>query len=85
MKSVHMPTSITIRDIPDEVHKRLKERAERHHRSLNSEIIVSLKRSVMSHERDPDQILARADQLRKRVKGSLTMEEIQAAIEEGRP
>jgi plasmid stability protein len=37
-----MPT-ITLKNIPEELHLKLKKRAEEHHRSLNREIIATLK------------------------------------------
>lgn len=80
-----MPTNITIRDIPDEVYEKLKQQAELHHRSINSEVIYYLKRIVQSHRPDPEQIIARAKNLKKQAKGSLSMKQIQQAIGEGRP
>lgn len=38
--------NITVRDIPEETYKRLKELAEREHRSLNAEIIVAMDRLI---------------------------------------
>lgn len=80
-----MPTNITIREIPDEVYEKLKKRAELHHRSINSEVIYLLKRMVQSHRVDPDQVIARARQIKKQAAESLTMNEIQKAIDQGRP
>ena len=80
-----MPTNITIRDIPDDIYEKLKRQAELHHRSINSEVIVYLKRMVQSHRRDPDQIIARAKKLKVKAKGSLSIEQIQEAIDKGRP
>jgi antitoxin FitA len=37
-----MPT-ITLKNIPEDLHRELKKRAEEHHRSLNKEIIATLK------------------------------------------
>src|SRR5439155_429524 len=39
---VEMPT-ITLKNIPAGLHRRLKKRAEEHHRSMNKEIIATLK------------------------------------------
>jgi plasmid stability protein len=79
-----MPTNITIRDIPDDIYEKLKRQAELHHRSINSEVIVYLKKMVQSHRRDPDQIIARAKKLKKKAKGSLSIDQIQEAIDLGR-
>ncbi len=80
-----MPTNITIRDIPDDVYAKLKKKAELHHRSINSEVIVYLKKLVQSNRRDPDQIITRAKKLKQKAKGTLSMDEIQQAIDQGRP
>lgn len=80
-----MPTNITIRDIPDEVYKNLKQQAELHQRSINSEVIFYLKQMVRSHRQDPDQVITRAKKLKQQAKGTLTLQEIQQAIDQGRP
>ncbi len=80
-----MSVNITIRDIPDEVYEKIKQQAELHHRSVNSEVIYILKQMVRSHRVDPQEIIARAKKLKKNAKGSLSIEEIQQAIDQGRP
>lgn len=80
-----MPVNITIRDIPDEVYHKLKKQAELHQRSINSEVIFYLKQLVCSHRPDPEQVIARAKKLKQQAKGSLTLYEIQQAIDQGRP
>ncbi|MGE3774635.1 MAG: Arc family DNA-binding protein, partial [Gammaproteobacteria bacterium] len=42
-----MPTTLTLKNIPDEVYERLKASAEMHRRSLNSEAIVCLEAALM--------------------------------------
>jgi antitoxin FitA len=79
-----MPTNITIRDIPDEVYEKLKQQAELHQRSINSEVIFYLRQMVRSHRPDPDQVIARAKKLKRQAKGSLTLNDIQHAIDQGR-
>jgi len=80
-----MPTNITVRDIPDEVYEKIKQQADLHHRSINSEVIVYLKKIVKSHRRDPRQIIARAKKLKQKATGSLSIDKIQEAIDQGRP
>ncbi len=80
-----MPTNITIRDIPDEIYERIKQQADLHHRSINSEVIVYLKKIVRSHRRDPDQIIAHAKKLKQKANGALSIKQIQEAIDQGRP
>jgi plasmid stability protein len=38
--------SITLKNIPADLHRELKKRAEEHHRSLNREIIAALKSAI---------------------------------------
>lgn len=80
-----MPTNITIRNIPDEVYEKLKKQADLHHRSINSEVIFYLKKIVQSNRRDPEQVITRAKRIKQKANGSLSMDEIQQAIDQGRP
>lgn len=77
--------TITIKNIPKDLYERLKVLAKLRHRSLNSEIIHNLEMSVGVGERDPEKIRAQAREFRKKVKGQLSLEEIEKAINEGRP
>jgi plasmid stability protein len=77
--------SITIKNVPDDLHRRLKEQAERNHRSLNGEIIACLERQVESPPRDPEKILERLARLREEAGVYVTEEQVQRFKEEGRP
>lgn len=46
--------TLTLKNIPDEVHARLKESAERNRRSLNSEILARLERELAAPTVDPE-------------------------------
>ena len=59
-----MPTTLTLKNIPDEVYERLKAAAEAHRRSLNSEAIVCLETVLTPTKIAPSERLARARQLR---------------------
>lgn len=59
-----MPTNLTLKNIPDEVYKRLKAAAGRHRRSLNSEAIVCLESALVPGTLRPGERLARARELR---------------------
>lgn len=59
-----MPTTLTLKNIPDEVYKRLKASAEHHRRSLNSEAIVCLEAVLVPHRVTVSERLARARALR---------------------
>jgi plasmid stability protein len=76
--------SITVKDIPEKLHRRLKARAVAHRRSLNSEIIASLEAAASAQKLDPDTLLARAAALRNRVAGRLTDTDLAALRSAGR-
>jgi plasmid stability protein len=53
-----MPT-LTLKNIPDDLHARLKASAEQNRRSLNSEILSRLEQDVRRPVLDPETHLAR--------------------------
>ncbi|MDI6402016.1 Arc family DNA-binding protein [Balneolaceae bacterium ANBcel3] len=76
--------SITVKNIPESIYNKLKKQADAQHRSMNSEIITCLERAVEPKVVSPDEILRQARMMRKKVIGSLSAEEIQDAIKQGR-
>ncbi|MBI4859118.1 MAG: Arc family DNA-binding protein [Candidatus Riflebacteria bacterium] len=56
--------TLTIKDVPDSLYRRLKARAAKQHRSINSEVIVCLERELLVDRPDPEKLLARIDRLR---------------------
>ncbi len=80
-----MSKNITIKGIPDDVYQKLKLQADRNHRSVNSEVIMTLKKSLESTHHDPDIFIERAKKMKQKAKGSLSIEEVQQAIDQGRP
>jgi len=40
--------SLILRDLPEEVHKRLRDRAQRHHRSMTKEAVSILERELVA-------------------------------------
>jgi plasmid stability protein len=60
--------AITLKNIPTALYRRLKRQAVEHHRSLNREAILCLERSLGSARIDPEEFLARAASLRKRLR-----------------
>ena len=78
--------SITIKNVPDELFALLKEQAKFNHRSLNSEIIFAIQLYLMRKKArpNPEEILGRARELRRKVKGTTTSDDIEGAINEGR-
>lgn len=77
--------SITVKNIPEPIYQQLKKRAKTQHRSINSEIIACLEQSTLSHRVSPEEILRQARKMRQQTKGSLSAQEIQEAIDQGRP
>ncbi|HQZ70384.1 MAG: FitA-like ribbon-helix-helix domain-containing protein [Anaerolineae bacterium] len=59
-----MPTTLTLKNIPDAVYERLKASAEMHRRSLNSEAIICLELVLVPNRAAPSERLARARELR---------------------
>lgn len=80
-----MATNITIKGIPDEIYLLLKERAEKNHRSVNSEVIFTLKNALQSKPFNQASFMERARTLKSSAKGQLAMEDIEAYQDEGRP
>ena len=54
---------ITLKNIPDDLHRRLRESAARHHRDLNREIIAQLEASLTERNRETDELLAELEAL----------------------
>jgi plasmid stability protein len=77
--------TITLKNIPEQLHKKIKERAVQHHRSLNSEIIACLERSLVSRPVDTDTLLARARSLRSRLSVRLTNKDLTVLKNQDRP
>ncbi|MGH7612781.1 MAG: FitA-like ribbon-helix-helix domain-containing protein [Gemmatimonadales bacterium] len=59
--------ALTIKSIPDDLYALLKRRAAEHRRSINSEVLVCLERTLRSRRLDPGTLLARADAVRERL------------------
>ena len=55
-----MPTTLTLKNIPDEIYTRLKDLAATHKRSLNSEAINCLESVLVQNKISPAERLERA-------------------------
>ena len=74
-------STLVVKNLPDELHERLRERAQRNHRSVTKEAIVLLEQGMLaSAERRPIKL---SPPIRLRG-GPVTTEWIEAAIAEGR-
>jgi antitoxin FitA len=81
-----MALTLTLKNIPDEVYRRLKASAESHRRSMNSEAIVCLEAALRPGRVNPEERLARARALRARLPDRLLdVEALDAIKREGRP
>jgi len=78
--------TITLKNIPDDLYQRLREVAKAHHRSINSEMINCLELVLKPKQISVEQRVARLRSARARViTDSIGDEEIQRAIDDGRP
>ncbi|WP_177418529.1 FitA-like ribbon-helix-helix domain-containing protein [endosymbiont of Lamellibrachia barhami] len=78
--------ALTIKNIPDNLYARLKEAAHAHHRSMNSEILYCVERTLCPHKIDVSEHIAVARTLRaKTTDHPLTDDKLIAAKNEGRP
>lgn len=78
-------TTITIKNIPDELHEALKKKANLQRRSLNNEIIACLEASLRSLPVDLESFLYKTRLLREKISGRLTNKELKMLKNEGRP
>ena len=58
--------TLTIKNIPDDLYAQLKQSADAHRRSINSEVIVCLERLLQNPHRDAGELLANIRKLRKK-------------------
>jgi len=81
-----MPTTLTLKNIPDDVYERLKASAQAHRRSLNSEAIVCLESVLAPGRMAPGERLERARALRTALQPAIfRARDIDRLKREGRP
>jgi len=81
-----VPTTLTLKNIPDELYERLKATAALHRRSLNSEAIVCLERVLMPTRVSAEERISRARRLRVgQSRRDFDHGDIDALKSEGRP
>lgn len=81
-----MVATITLKNIPDEIYDSLKQAADAHHRSINSEAIACLERVLLPSKASNEERMARARRIREDLKGKkFKAADILKAIDEGRP
>jgi plasmid stability protein len=81
-----MPTTLTLKNIPDDVYARLRAQAKLHRRSLNSEAIVCLETMLSASGAATAERLARVRELRAALGGAtFAASDIDALKRQGRP
>lgn len=81
-----MPTTLTLKNIPDEVYVRLKASAASHRRSLSSEAIACLESVLLPGRSTTEAVIARARVIRESLpNGNFTTNDIDALKRQGRP
>jgi len=81
-----MPTTLTLKNMPDDVYQRLKASAKANRRSLNSEAIVCLERMLRAEQPHAADRLARARSLRAKLSADgFNAQELDVLKREGRP
>lgn len=68
--------NISLKDVPNELHEKIKERAKRSHRSVNSEIIYLLETIVEPQKIDYENEIVAIKTLRKNFKSTINDDEL---------
>lgn len=78
--------TFTIKNIPANLYEKLKKSAEINRRSINSEIIVCIEKTVRSQRIDSKQIIMKARKLRSLTQAvPVTDDDLALAKDDGRP
>ena len=77
--------TITLKDIPMNLHKALKQRAKRSGRSLNKEVLTIISDVLGTKKIDVENFLADVKEIRDKIPGRLTDEIIEQGRSIGRP
>jgi plasmid stability protein len=72
---------MTIKNLPKPLHQELRKRAQANGRSLNREVILTLQQLISPQTISPSERIAELERLEKHIKFSVTLKEIQKAIE----
>lgn len=77
--------TLTLKNIPDDLYNQLKEVAKLHHRSINSEILYCVERTINPHKISVNEHLTMAKRLRAKTSNYLlTDDDINKAKSIGR-
>ena len=76
--------NLTIKGLPQLTHRKLQQRAKRHRRSLNKEIIAVLEDAVSPHILSPAELVDQLRTMQAKMRFSVSIGEIESAINSGR-
>ncbi len=76
--------NMTLKDVPESLHQRLREAAEESGRSLNKLILFTLERAFCAHKSDRRALMERIGRRRNGMSVWLEDRSLERAIEEGR-
>ena len=77
-------STITLKNVPEQVHQALKSQAKAHGRSLNKEIICSLEQMLAVAATESCRVISTARAVREEMNVYLTQRELSVLKEEGR-
>ena len=75
--------ALTIKNIPDDLYTRLKEAAQAHRRSMNSEILYCVERTLVPYKIDLSEHLATARRIREKSAAYVLTDEILNDVKNG--
>jgi hypothetical protein len=76
--------NVTLKDVPPELHERIKEAATNSGRSLNRQIIFTLEASLGSQKIPKGELVRRIQQRRGRLGGFVDQADVASGIQDGR-
>lgn len=76
--------NIALKEMPDSLHRKLKQRAEAHGRSLNKEVIAMLETMLNPVRRNPEKLRWRISHHQDTLNHLVKEEELPGIINEGR-
>lgn len=76
--------NITVRNIPERIHKKLKKRSELSRRSINSEIIACLEEALLDNKKEVEEILAKSEDIRSKLNFEISLSDLEEAKNSGR-
>jgi plasmid stability protein len=77
-------STLVVKNLPDQLHERLKAQAHQHHRSITKEAIALIEQGLLAPRATASQAGAHLPPLVRLPGGPLTTEWIEAAIADGR-